>query len=88
MLVFVNTNQLWHIIEKAVRDTLRIEPENLTVEQKHLTRNEGIWDVEAEFDQEGRHHRLKLLLEPSTGHIIKIEVHRYPNVFSGEAYGG
>jgi len=76
MLVFVHSYQLRHIVEKAIYDSLRMEPMNLQIESKHLSSSSKSWEVLAGFQENGRDHQLKVVIDPSSGHVRKVEVHR------------
>ena len=72
MLVFVNARQLEPIIERAISDFCQFVPENLRLDSKFLGRSQDCWEVMAEFDIDGAHHNVRVVIDPISGRVQEI----------------
>lgn len=69
-MVILSTVQLVPIVERAIERAFDQRPENLTVEPTFLCESQQHWEVSAEYDASGVHHRVYLTLEPKTGRLL------------------
>jgi len=77
-MVILSTVQLVPLVERAIERAFETTPQNLTVEPTFLSESQHQWEVSAEYDAGGEHHRVDLTLEPRTGRLLGAREARDP----------